>query len=314
MKPNTLWAGAAFALVMAGCSGSADSSISVKSLLENKVKICDRLVLVRGYVAAKDKDDSGNSYRLVDERDSRWTVPVSVKERQSLPSLGDHPTVHAGAVCVFDSGGQQRIYFLTETSRTDLKTNVVTSRNIEPKPGSANLGVLLNTALQENEKAFAAELSKGFDAAAFNSYDGDLDETPLHTAALMGEREMVQMLLDSGAKADLRLSTRAKIAEATPLLYAVIGDHLDIASLLLAKGADPNAIDDTSETVLMRSVDRVDGANLQMVELLISKGGYVNFRNVYGSVLGASFHQKNARELIKLLRAHGARCAAVGPC
>jgi len=37
----------------------------------------------------------------------------------------------------------------------------------------------------------------------------------------------------------------------TPLMYATIGDHLDIVNNLLGKAADGNASDNTGKTALM---------------------------------------------------------------
>ena len=63
--------------------------------------------------------------------------------------------------------------------------------------------------------------------------DGD---TPLHIAALWGDRHAARLLLDAGAdvnaKGDMSCS---------PLYYAVMCRHLKVAELLLSRGANADA-------------------------------------------------------------------------
>src|ERR687897_3027909 len=61
-----------------------------------------------------------------------------------------------------------------------------------------------------------------------------LGRTALHWAAMGGHLEIVRMLLDAGAPADAPDKNGW-----TPL--SLIEDGVDVAKLLLARGADPNA-------------------------------------------------------------------------
>jgi ankyrin repeat protein len=72
--------------------------------------------------------------------------------------------------------------------------------------------------------------------AGMNPDAADSDgKTPLVAAAEKGRLEIVQLLLNKGAKVDLRDGKY----RATPLIWASLGGHEAIAELLLARGADP---------------------------------------------------------------------------
>ena len=63
--------------------------------------------------------------------------------------------------------------------------------------------------------------------------DGD---TPLHVAALWGDRHATQVLLEAGADIDAKGDMSC-----TPLYYAVMRAHTQVAEFLLRHGADPDA-------------------------------------------------------------------------
>lgn len=60
--------------------------------------------------------------------------------------------------------------------------------------------------------------------------------TPLHEAAMRGERARVQALLADGLEVDARDAYGI-----TPLHLAVSKGHRDVAELLLSKGADASS-------------------------------------------------------------------------
>ena len=63
--------------------------------------------------------------------------------------------------------------------------------------------------------------------------DGD---TPLHLAALWGDRHAARLLLEAGADVNARGDMSC-----SPLYFAVMGEHVQVAELLLQRGADPDA-------------------------------------------------------------------------
>ncbi len=62
------------------------------------------------------------------------------------------------------------------------------------------------------------------------------DSTPLHLAAIRGYEDIVKILIDNGAKIDMR-----NRMEETPLMYAAQKGHYNVAELLIQNGADINA-------------------------------------------------------------------------
>jgi ankyrin repeat protein len=64
------------------------------------------------------------------------------------------------------------------------------------------------------------------------SSDGD---TPLHIAALWGDRHAARILLEAGADIDAKGDMGC-----TPLYFSVMGSYVQVAELLLQRGADPD--------------------------------------------------------------------------
>jgi ankyrin repeat protein len=60
--------------------------------------------------------------------------------------------------------------------------------------------------------------------------------SPIHEAAVAGDVELVEMLIENGADVDDR-----DVHGYTPLLLAIQAGHTDIAKVLIAGGADVNA-------------------------------------------------------------------------
>lgn len=71
------------------------------------------------------------------------------------------------------------------------------------------------------------------------------DETPLHTAARMGQAEAARLLLERGADPNVRDSCRN-----TPLHAAAAYKDSELAGMLLAAGADVNARNEDGDTPL----------------------------------------------------------------
>ena len=70
---------------------------------------------------------------------------------------------------------------------------------------------------------------------------------PLHLSALKGNKEIVRVLLDNGARIDLKATNKD---EATPLAWAAFFGQKDVVSLLIEAGAPINAIDANQYTPL----------------------------------------------------------------
>ncbi|MDR1591121.1 MAG: ankyrin repeat domain-containing protein [Puniceicoccales bacterium] len=100
-------------------------------------------------------------------------------------------------------------------------------------------------------------------------------ETPLHTAAKVGDLEAVRILINRGAVIDAR-----SIDGCTPLHYAAINGHLEVARFLIE---EKGAAIDVQDSVGMRPLDwAVVNGRLEVARFLIAKGADVDARNADG--------------------------------
>ncbi len=105
-----------------------------------------------------------------------------------------------------------------------------------------------------------------------------LEGTGVLEAAVKGDQpDMLRRLLDLGLDPDERTQV-GHLSEQTwsaggPLFQAVILNRLDMARLLLARGADPNASVWTSGSPAFRAYD---GRNPEMIALIEQHGGWID--------------------------------------
>jgi cytohesin len=95
--------------------------------------------------------------------------------------------------------------------------------------------------------------------------------TPLFVAAANGHKDVVELLLASGADANARDSNGA-----TPLQSAALSGHADVVGLLLAKGAVADAKTKDGTTPLCNAAEK---GHKDVVELLLSKGADANAKD-----------------------------------
>ncbi|NOZ20709.1 MAG: hypothetical protein GXP25_06425 [Planctomycetes bacterium] len=99
--------------------------------------------------------------------------------------------------------------------------------------------------------------------------------TPLHRAAAIGLKKMVDFLLAAGA------DVKAKRTDGcTPLHAAARGGHAEVASLLIEKGADVNAKSQSGRTPLHWAAE---AGKRRMVEILVAKGADVHAKDTRGA-------------------------------
>jgi len=94
-------------------------------------------------------------------------------------------------------------------------------------------------------------------------------ETPVLTAARSGRPEMVKVLVDGGAEVNAKEKTRGQ----TALMWAVAEEHLDVARLLLERGADAHARSTAGFTPLLFAARE---GGIEMTRLLLAAGADVN--------------------------------------
>ena len=127
--------------------------------------------------------------------------------------------------------------------------------------------------------------------------DASLSGRPLHHAACWGRKDLVRLMLDSGADPDEK-DENGKIA----LLTAFQGRGQFLNRILLKHGCNVNYQNYKGHTALMYAVILNE---VEIVELLLEKGCDVGLRNNegYSAIdLARQFHEN---EIVKLLEEHG---------
>jgi ankyrin repeat protein len=152
----------------------------------------------------------------------------------------------------------------------------------------------LHFAARHNNKAVAEILiARGADLKAMTKVDGF---TPLHYAALGDAGPTVALLLVKGADPDGGWDGKAIQPRNTPLQLAARNGYVEVARLLLAKGASVNAQQfGTGGTALSSAVVNRDMA---MVKLLLARGADPNADFAFDRAL-----QSGRRDLVDLFLA-----------
>ena len=135
------------------------------------------------------------------------------------------------------------------------------------------------------------------DASVIESTDG-FGLTPLRWAAFYGHKDIVDLLLDKGAK----INPKEKGGR-TPLYWAAKQGHMDVVELLVARGAVTKA----GATKLL-FVAAEDGCEA-LAKVAIENGGDVNAsegKDQEGWTPLTEASQKGQTEIVKLLLANGA--------
>jgi ankyrin repeat protein len=159
----------------------------------------------------------------------------------------------------------------------------------------------------------------------------DQETTAIPGPSTEGVLEFIQTLLDHKADPNARIKADTEIhqgmtaawlkeAGATPLLRAAICGDLTVVKMLLDHGADPSipTFDHTTPLMAASGVGWADGLlreyseeqTLEVVKLLLDRGGDVNFANDHGitALHGAGY--KGANKVIQFLVDRGANLAA----
>jgi len=171
--------------------------------------------------------------------------------------------------------------------------------NVVPAKPAAPLPEKLATALAAKEAEGGTQTGKAADPAANGgrgqfaprqvgpSYMGGM--TALLYAARDGQMDAVRELAAGGADIN-QASTGDQIS---PMVMAIVNGHLDIAKMLLDRGADPNVVSETGMTALYSTIDvqwaphawfpqpitEQEQVNyLDLMKELIKKGANVNAR------------------------------------
>ena len=152
--------------------------------------------------------------------------------------------------------------------RTDEVRRLL-ARGMDPDSVDANGETMLCIAARSGSVGAAQLL---LDAKAKPDKPNRWNDTPLMLAALQGNLDVVRALV--AAKANVNPNGW------TPLIYAATGGHDAVATFLLQRGADINAVSPNGTTALMMAIRE---HRLDTARLLIGRGADVNHRNQDGA-------------------------------
>lgn len=129
------------------------------------------------------------------------------------------------------------------------------------------------------------------------------DFTPLHMAAQAGHLEVVEWLLDNGAKIDGRTKPQPGYPGAeTALFLAVTAQKTPVVKLLLERGANPNLKSSDTTSALTEATQHGNGT---LMSLLINHGANVNPRGDFSPLFTAV--SRRDLDAAKFLIERGAR-------
>ncbi|KAJ6563613.1 ankyrin repeat-containing domain protein [Mycena vulgaris] len=124
--------------------------------------------------------------------------------------------------------------------------------------------------------------------------------TPLYAAAIQGNTEGLQLLLENGATVNAANATNDYYG--TALSAAVGRGHNAAAHALIEHGADVNAKVGQDHSVLQAAIDK---GNVVIARLLIEHGADINAEGCSGPALYMASH-RGSSEVVRLLLEHGA--------
>lgn len=169
--------------------------------------------------------------------------------------------------------------------------------------------------LSESQKQFLAAARNGslFVLQSMVAVGADVNTrgkseiTALHEAAQRGFSEIALWLIDHGATIDSRTTAQPGYPGAeSPLLLAVESGHVELARILLDKGANPNLKSSDGNSCLELAVQ---SGNLSLVDSLLQKGAQVNPRGGFTPLCNALCAKQI--EVARHLIVHGARVDAI---
>ncbi|MBK9171364.1 MAG: ankyrin repeat domain-containing protein [Bryobacterales bacterium] len=162
---------------------------------------------------------------------------------------------------------------------------------------AADLTILLECADRGEVTRCLAELEKGFDAKRHNELSHKVQVSPLHLAAGGGSIEILKAFLDRGLLVDFALADGS-----TPLHFAVIGRQSGSVKLLLAHGANPDAVSGSGSGGGIRPLDfAAQAGNSDMVDILLKAGADPNSGGRMTALSSAAIvgHTTVVKQLIK---------------
>ncbi|KAI5849386.1 ankyrin repeat-containing domain protein [Morchella snyderi] len=149
---------------------------------------------------------------------------------------------------------------------------------------------VLQGALKEGYSLFVSVLKQELDI------DRSLFDSFFHTALAAGDSGTIKTLS--------RIDYIKRSSYSRDVLYAIVkGGHVDMAKLLLEKGADVDAMSDYGQTALHAAAG---GGHVDMAKLLLEKGANVHARNSGGRTAVYAAAKGGHVDMVELLLENGA--------
>jgi uncharacterized protein len=137
--------------------------------------------------------------------------------------------------------------------------------------------------------------------SAYLTAESGFGWTPLHFAAYAGNLEVAKLLLDRGAPIDRRANTKFRN---TPLQVSLLTAQEEMASMLVARGADVRIEQDEGFTALHEAAQI---GSEKLIALLLDAGADPNSRGQDGRTPLAMARKSGHSAAAKLLQSRGAR-------
>ncbi len=214
--------------------------------------------------------DAGAEINTVDNEGTALAVAVVHGQKEAVKLLlerkAEYSTIHVAAFI-----GDEKMV------KKILNENI----GINNKDDDGNRRALYFASLEGQDKIVKLLIEFGVDINTKSKYF----PTPLEAAAGKGYINTVKLLTQN----------RAKIGEG--VIEASLHGHLEVAKLLIAKGADVNTKNKYSETALNFATEK---GHKDIVELLMQNGADITAKNKYGANLVHSAASSGNMELVKL--------------
>ena len=160
-----------------------------------------------------------------------------------------------------------------------------------------------SAAAMGNHGFLDARAAAGVDVVASRD---EIGRTPLHYAAICGQKDAAAWLIEHGASVDSEEKTYLNGHGETPLHAAVLHQRVELVVLLLKSHANPNA--PGSGIPPLQMVDALPGdRTVRLARLLIERGADVNGKNWFDGSTALHHAVRNGNmELVKYLIGSGA--------
>jgi ankyrin repeat protein len=225
-----------------------------------------------------------------------WAVGDRDKVRALLDRGAD---VNARA----DSGRTPLMIAAGSPGATEV-VKLLIEKGADVRSGHQGFTVLMAAAEGGDRAVVQLLLARGADARAATRTGW----TALHAAALAGDRGVAEDLLAQGADVNARETFHGR----TPLLWAAAGGRADLVKLLLDHGADARARETFNGATALIWAAAGERGEPGLVTLLLEKGADPEAKDDHGDTARDWARKRGRRDIVQALGRQGARGRAAG--